>query len=36
LRSFHHTGPRPLVEAAIDAARDGWQLAGLADELLRP
>jgi hypothetical protein len=36
LRSFHHTGPRPLVETAIDAARDGWQLAGLADELLRP
>jgi hypothetical protein len=34
LRSFHHAGPRPGWQWAADRARDGWELVGLADELL--
>lgn len=34
LRSFHHTGPRTGWRWAVDQARDGWELVGLADELL--
>jgi hypothetical protein len=34
LRSFHHAGPQPGWQRVVDRARDGWELVGLADELL--
>ncbi len=36
LRSFHHTGPRPLWESLSLRAQDGWSLLRLADDLLAP
>ena len=35
LRGFHHTGPRSLLGAVTDLARDGGQLVALSRRALR-
>ncbi|MBI2492808.1 MAG: hypothetical protein HYV94_12055 [Candidatus Rokubacteria bacterium] len=35
LRTFHHTGPRPLWRSLREGVEDAWRLLSLADDLLR-
>jgi hypothetical protein len=34
LRTFHHTGPRPVWQSLLDRGRDAWSLFHLADAIL--